>query len=386
MIILTGAPETSRLEWSEKTLQSDLSGKQAAVSILSHTTSTSPPAFSAQWRQLSIEGLQMRPILPKLNIHARLKNDIDRSPAEFLSPTELFLGSPSSNRDSSNDSYISSTSTTSTDDLPDGLSEFYDHSFTIHDAIPSSELSTLSELTPGTPTYESSEEFSSPTPGSNPGIIRVPSQRRLSQVPRPKHLSDLEDIPNAEHLRSIEPQTMTVNLIVAILSISDPRTVRTGAKYGKPRDMELVEVMVGDETKSGFSITMWLPREMHVNWKDGVKATPEGSRSALRRDIKGLRARDVVILQNVALSSFRGKVHGQSLKKDVTKVDLLFRKKIDDEDIGGIYSVQSLRNATDNDPQLLKVKRVRDWMVEFVGERKGNSRRAGRRQLPPDTQ
>jgi len=382
MIILTGAPETSRLEWSEKTLQSDLSGKQAAISVLSHATSASPLAFSAQWRQLSIEGLQMRPVLPKLNIHAQLNNDINRSPAEFLSPTE-FLGTPTSNRDSSNDSYISSTST---DDVPDGLSEFYDHSFTIHDAIPSSELSSRFEPTPGTPTYESNEDGSPPTPGSNPGIIRVPSQRRLSQVPRPKHLSNLEDIPNAEHLRSIEPQTMTVDLIVAILSISEPRTVMTGAKYGKPREMELVEVLVGDETKSGFSITMWLPREMHVNWKDGVKAMPEGSRSALRRDIKGLRARDVIILQNVALSSFRGKVHGQSLKKDVTKVGLLFRKRIDDEDIGGVYSVQSLRNATDNDPQLLKVKRVRDWMVEFVGERKSNSRRAGRRQLPPDTQ
>jgi len=126
---------------------------------------------------------------------------------------------------------------------------------------------------------------------------------------------------------------------------------------------------------------------MHVNWKDGVKATPEGARSALRRDLKLLRPRDVVVIQNVALSSFMGQVHGQSLKKDVTKINLLFRKKIDDEDIGGVYSVQSLRHATDSDPQLLKVKRVRDWMLEFVGERKGNGQRGGRRrQLPPDTQ
>ena len=35
-------------------------------------------------------------------------------------------------------------------------------------------------------------------------------------------------------------------------------------------------------------------------------------------------------VENVALSSYNGKVHGQSLRKDVTKVDLLFRKKLDE--------------------------------------------------------
>jgi len=159
--------------------------------------------------------------------------------------------------------------------------------------------------------------------------------------------------------------------------------------------MELVEVLVGDETKTGFSITMWLPREMRVNWKDGANATPEGSRSQLRRSLKSTRARDVILLQNVALSSFKGKVHGQSLRRDVTKIDLLFRKKIDETDFGGIYSAQSLRNATDNDKQALKVKRVKDWMLNFVGdtaddrrstERSRSGGRGRRRMLPPDTQ
>ena len=182
--------------------------------------------------------------------------------------------------------------------------------------------------------------------------------------------------------------TMTVNIIVAILSIAEPKTVIAGAKYGKPRETELVEMLVGDDTKSGFSITMWLPREMHVNWKDGAHYIPEGQRSALRRDLKMLRSRDIVLLQNVALSFFNGKVHGQSLRRDVTKVNLLFRKKIDDQDVAGVYSVQSLRNATDSDQQLVKVKKVRDWLLEFVGERKGViGRRGGRRDiLPPDTQ
>jgi len=184
---------------------------------------------------------------------------------------------------------------------------------------------------------------------------------------------------------------MTVNLIVGILSISPPRTVVTGTKYGRSRETELVEMVVGDDTKTGFSISMWLPREMRVNWKDGAKATPEGSRSLLRRSLRAMRPRDVVLLQNVALSSFRGKVHGQSLKGDVTKVDLLFRKKVDDDDLGGIYNVSNLRTATGKDPQILKVKKVRDWMMEFVGDGEELATRKGRRRrhdygfLPDDT-
>ncbi|EXJ69499.1 uncharacterized protein A1O5_07535 [Cladophialophora psammophila CBS 110553] len=347
----------------------------------------------------------MRPILPKLNIDARPtalgstlppqdrqqnKNDeIDRGGAEFFSFSEL-LGASTPSSDvsesqsqpslSGGSSSIPDTTSNSTGafNTSEGgpLSEYYDHSFSIYEAIPSSHLPHFSDsITPGTPTYESNEEMFSPqqtTPGTPGGIIRTPSQRRLSQAPRPKTLSELQDIPNARYLQHISPQTMTVNLIVGIISIAPPRTVITGAKYGRPKDVDLVEMIVGDDTKSGFPISMWLPKEMRVNWKDGANANPEGSRSVLRRGLRFMKPRDVVLLQNVALSSFRGKVHGQSLKGDVTKIDLLFRKKVDDDDLSGIYSVSNLRTANvGKDPQVLKVKKVRDWLVEFVGEREG---------------
>ena len=189
---------------------------------------------------------------------------------------------------------------------------------------------------------------------------------------------------------------MTVNIIVGIISIAPPRTVITGAKFGKPKEVDLVEMVVGDDTKSNFTISVWLPKEMRVNWKDGSNPNPEGSRSVLRRTLRFVRPRDVVLLQNVALSSFRGKVHGQSLKGDVTKMDLLFRKKVDDDDLSGIYSASNLR--TSKDVQVMKVKRVKEWMSEFVGERNGLDvpvmGRKGRRNkgyagfgfLPDDTQ
>jgi hypothetical protein len=386
MIILAGAPESAKLDWSEKALIPSSMHVESAETI--SPLSPSSKAFGAQWRQITAQKLQMRPILPKLNIDPFVPpDDIDRSGADFFSADE-HAGTQTPGSDVSGDE--SQPSGGSGETTSEALSDYYEHSFAIHQAIPSSQLSGFSDYTPGTPLYESSEEMFPQTPGG--GIIRTPSQRRLSQAPRPKHLSDLEDIPNARYLSSIEPQTMTVNVIVGILSISPPRTVVTGAKYGRPRETELVEMVVGDDTKTGFSISLWLPREMHVNWKDGAKATPEGSRSVLRRSLRFMRPRDVVLLQNVALSSFRGKVHGQSLKGDVTKIDLLFRKKADDDDISGIYTMSNLRTA--KDPQVLKVKRVKDWMMEFVGDRDGRpttgkGRRRGRIDygfLPDDTQ
>ena len=392
-IVLAGAPETSRLDFNEKALLSEAPG---TIDVVPGTTAKSPTgnnAFKAQWRQLP-ESLRMRPIeLPKLDIGPKPQTEEveDTSAAEFFTPSEyISQQSLAKNEVPADETQVSDASA----DSSEPLSEFYDHSFAIHEAVPSSQLSEISELTPETPIYEINEPTFPDTPTST-GIIRSPSQRRLSQFPRPKHLSDLDDIPNANYLRSIEPQTMTVNLIVAVLSIGQSRMVMTGAKFGKPRETELVEMLVGDETKTDFCITMWLPREMHVNWKDGAKATPEGSRSQLRRSLKITRPRDVILIQNVALSSFQGKVHGQSLRRDVTKIDLLFRRKIDDTDFGGIYSVQALRNATESDPQALKVKRVKDWMLNFVGdagegrrssERSRSGGRGRRRMLPPDTQ
>jgi len=393
MIILAGAPGPAKLDWSEKSLLPESMHLEGVDS----PTSPTSKAFGAQWRQITTQRLQMRPILPKLNIDPRPSpTELDRSAAEFFSADE-YIGTQTPVSDISANESQPSASGGSADSTSEALSDYYDHSFAIHEAIPSSQLSGFSEYTPGTPTYESNEEMFPQTPINGGGIIRTPSQRRLSQAPRPKHLSDLEDIPNAHYLSSIEPQTMTVNLIVGIISIAPPRTVITGHKYGKPRVTELVEMIVGDDTKTGFSITMWLPREMRVNWKDGANAAPEGSRSVLRRNLRFMRPRDVVLLQNVALSSFRGKVHGQSLKGDVTKIDLLFRKKVDDDDLSGVYSVSNLRTATAKDPQVFKVKKVRDWMTEFVGDRGSPPATKGRRRrgldgrlgygfLPDDTQ
>ncbi|KAK5101843.1 hypothetical protein LTS08_004302 [Lithohypha guttulata] len=402
-IILAGAPESNKLDWNEKSLlpAEHVENAKPRGSMDSTTGSDSDESLTMtkpsipKWRRLEMERLRMRPILPKLNIDPP-PTDIEMSiPAEFLETSELvaqeLLNEPAGSDVSTEDSRPSvDSSTREYEPETQALADFYDHSFSIHEAIPSSQIESQQSITPGTPVYESSDDMFPEQPSTPGGIIRTSSHRRLSQAPRPRNLTNLVNIPSATYLDSINPQTKTVNLIVGVVSIAPSRIVTAGAKFGKPRQVELIELLVGDETKTGFSITMWLPREMHVNWKDGAQEKPEGSRSVLRRSLKAVQMRDVVLIQNVALSTFRGKVHGQSLRGDVTKIDTLFRKKISDEEQVGCYTVQNLRMATGKDAQILKVKRVKDWMLDFVGEAPDatTTKKKGRRvrMMPDDTQ
>ncbi|KAI1777049.1 hypothetical protein F4818DRAFT_333456 [Hypoxylon cercidicola] len=248
------------------------------------------------------------------------------------------------------------------------LDQFYDHTLAAHDDIPSSQLPTLSFSTDSS-SLSTTEDIS----------IRDSFRSTKSSVnhdqPLTAHLSDLEDLPNARYLQSIIPQTMTVNLIVGIISIAEPRTVKT--RWGSTKS--LIELLVGDETKSGFTITFWLSSELN-----------ESSSGILRE----LRRQDIVLLRNVALSVFMKKVHGHSLRKGLTKVDLLHRRKLDKNDRGGLYSMKDVSSRRPTHPQLLKTRKVREWVMNFVGggdtalgkrKRKGEAIRSW--DMPPeDTQ
>ena len=394
MIVLAGAPEPAKLDWNEKSLLPVVTTESITELTPSNSNVSSDSPFKAQWRQISTERLQMRTTLPKLSIAPLTQ--INPEPADFFSPSEhIAPESPSAVSDiSGNESQPSGTD--SAESTNEALADYYDHSFTIYEAVPSSQVTDHS-YTPGTPTYESAS-LELPDSGSESAstrsIIRTPSQRRLSQAPKPKLLTNLSDIPNAAYLLKIQPQTKTVNLIVGIISISPTRKVTTGKAYNKPRQLELVELTVADETKRDFVITMWLPKELHVGWRDRERAdspsgAPDACRSALRRQLKSLRTRDVVLLQNVALTTYKGKVAGASLKGEVTKVDLLHRRVSDAaREEEGVYSKSNLRNPIDT--QIRKVKGVRDWVVENVPEEGalgiGKKKGRGGRRLPEESQ
>ncbi|KAI8631320.1 hypothetical protein F5Y19DRAFT_26718 [Xylariaceae sp. FL1651] len=247
------------------------------------------------------------------------------------------------------------------------LANFYDHSLAIHDELPSSQLpaSTLS-------TNESSVDISG---DSTTNLSTQRSRSSLLALPiQVGHLSDLEDLPNARYLESISPQTMTVNLIVGIISIAEPRKVMT--RWGSTRS--LVEIIVGDDTKSGFNITFWLSSD----------SDQPGSL------LKDLRRQDIILLRNVALSVFTKKVHGHSLRKGLTKIDLLHRRRLDEGDKGGLYSMKDVSSTTAAHPQLEKTRKVREWVLNFVSDggislknRKQHHRLVRRWDMPPeDTQ
>lgn len=240
------------------------------------------------------------------------------------------------------------------------VSQFYEESYTRHEEVPSSQLVPASSR--GSSQYSSSECYSFDTTSSAKFDRKDP--------PKSGPLSHLKDFPNSFYLDSIQPQVMTVNLIVGIISIPEPRSIRTkrGAK------VELIEALVGDETKSGFGINFWI----------GPSQSPD-----LKESIGSLRPQDVVLIRNVALNSFRGKVYGQNSRKGFTTVHLLYRSRVDRSDTSGYYTRSDFTAENISNPQLAKTKSVREWVLRFLGGG-GRSRKRGAETqdslLPPDTQ
>lgn len=265
------------------------------------------------------------------------------------------------------------------------LSQFYDHSFAVHELsevsvpVSFSESSSLQESGSwADSTMTISAISSSKQDGTGSSLLSIQGK-----------ISDLQDIPSADYLRSIVPQTVTVNLVVGVITIQPPRRVVT--RQWK-RELDIVEMVVGDETRTGFGVTFWL-----LPAPERASRDPDGNNEGLGRSLACLRPCDIVLFRMVGLSSFRERVYGQSLRKGITQVDLLHRQRVDATDAGGIYGLRQLnaRHDGEPDPVVVKIRRVREWIRRFVGagpERAGGGGAGGMRglkrgpTLPPDTQ
>ena len=238
------------------------------------------------------------------------------------------------------------------------LSQYYEHSFALHEDVPPSQI-----LGP-TPAIEDESFVTEPEELSVAltvdSDLETDNQMASLKI-ESSHLSDLKDLPNAAYLYSITPQTMTVDLVIGIISISQPRMVKT--RRGG-REVELVEILVGDDSRAGFGINIWLsPTQEKKN---------SGPRDEhLRNDTLQLRPRDVVLARQVALCSFRGKVYGQSLRRGMTSLDLLYRNVIDKNDTRGAFRAKDFRDEGVRGCQMTKVQKVKDWVLQFVGSNAG---------------
>ncbi|KAI1416623.1 hypothetical protein F5Y13DRAFT_119950 [Hypoxylon sp. FL1857] len=359
ILILAGAPENHKLDWTESNLLNQFLDPIATFaqlddysSLATANTVLGSVLDVAVWRSIPLERTTLPTGFSQLH---QVRPDYHGDEGFFAALTA---------------SIESTTGLTGTDKISQEIrDQFYDHTLAVHDDITSSQLPTVSFSTDES-SMNTTEERS--TQISTQNSKTAPRDQPL--VGQSAHLSDLEDIPSAAYLQSILPQTMTVNLIVGILSIAEPRTVKT--RWGSTKS--LVELLVGDETKSGFSVTFWLSSE------------PNESSSKILRE---LRRQDIVLLRNVALSVFMKKVHGYSLRKGLTKVDLLHRRKLDKDDRGGLYSTRDVSSTKPAHPQLVKTRRVREWVMNFVGggtalgKRKQNGKPMRTWDMPPeDTQ
>ncbi|KLU92138.1 hypothetical protein MAPG_11085 [Magnaporthiopsis poae ATCC 64411] len=353
LLIYAGAPLSDSLDWSPSTLIDSFTEPVARLIGLTRGPLCRDPGLASSfdasdhpaWRSLA---LKRRRLATGFSQQPMLGWDGESFPPDpgFFTTADVSLRSDASpsllKHDDEEESSI--------------LSQFCERSLAAHNDIPSSQLDAISSAESSFVT-DATTSFVSDSTQEESSVVIDDSQPPPAPPP-PLHpgvgiaaqVHDLGYLPSAAHLASISPQTMTVNIIVGIISILPKRTVRT--RWGGSRS--LVEVLVGDETRAGFGITFWLP--------------PSGGKSP----VEDMRAQDVVLMRNVALGSFMRKVYGYGLRRDLTKVHLLHRRKLDADDVGGHYSTADLQGPSGSldhhlHPQLLKAQKVREWVIRFVG-------------------
>ncbi|CAF9916004.1 MAG: hypothetical protein HETSPECPRED_002720 [Heterodermia speciosa] len=374
IILLTGAPLTDSLDWAEESLccplQSCFEAREVAEAIAPR--SNPQPA----WRNLPINVQHLPSGLTQIS---QMSGSAESDAWENNEETSFLTVSDFSVPPSGSGELLSEDVQSGSSDN-DALTQFYEHSYMVHEELPALDAYSSDSINEKSHLPNDKVDTSREEPSKAEPLTQIIAPAK----PRSLNVTNLRDIPNSSVIRTLAPSTMSVDLVVGVLSISQPRMIRT-KKYG--RFVELVEMIVADDTKSGFGITIWLPILKERN----AKSVPE---DGLRLSVTRLRPQDIVLARNVALDSFKGKVYGQSLRKGVTKLDLLYRNVIDSHDERGHYSWEELHSGVD-EPQLARVRALNEWVMSFVGTRTphiGGDRRTtrsakqSRPQLPADTQ
>lgn len=333
-IFLMGAP-SGKLQWDDKDLLKVAVPPFAQSSTTSSSTNTSSRADSTKWRVLQSA--------TTANVyHPEWTQD-----TLFLDTANLPVKMPR---------------------VPEDvlLSQFYEHSLSVLGASFSPESDNDATLPFDEENSDVDESISSVVAGSTKSV----------PFPYPRELHDIKDIPNSAYLRSIIPQTQSVTLVVAVISINPVR--RVTARQSK-QELDILEIIVGDETRTGFGVTFWLS-------VPGNHKQPKNPAAELREKILDIRLRDIVLMRNVGLSFFQDLVYGQSLWKGMTKVEILHRQQLDSQDVQGAYSTIAIDTATREDRLLCKVRNVRNWLMNFVGTKARYGSHNVGHSLPPDTQ
>lgn len=350
---LTGAPDGKSLDWHESGLLNDF-----VPAIRRHLDGTQSQEASEGWTDSSI----VPSLIPKwrsIEVNCRSK---DRSSITEIPETEERLEERRT---------------------PSEAAEFLQHSLAVFEGLDTqkaeSHHSNDADTTLGDTTFGSaSMSFMT---GGSASLLDEPSNLGdfhpafNQNIQLPPQITNLRKLPSASHIQAIQPQTISVNLIVGIISVSPLRTIQLKRFQ---RHMEILELLVGDETSAAFSITVWLASTADVN-----------SDQVLREVAMALRPGDIVCIQNIALNVFRRRVYGQSLSRRISRAEtkvLILGK-------GGQVIWHQLNGGGERTELVEKLKRVEEWAHHFLcspGKTrpvKGDVRdRRIRPDLPPDTQ
>ena len=362
IIFLTGAPLSRSLLWDDKFLSASLQEPFMERSKPFHYTPLSANTGPV-WRCLFTEhnGIHAGLMSPISANNPNNGSGCDCDSTPFLNPTHHSQLSAGSSTDLSQS--LLSSSQLSEEGEP--TSQFYEESYAIHEEVSSEMMGNGSSN--DTPSGESFDDTSNSLDVEPPGDAKANMVRTRLMASLPRNLSNL---PNAAYLQSITPQTVTINVVVGIISILPPREITT--RRGG-RTVHLVELLVGDDTRAGFAINIWLNDLPKID-RVTTSTTNTPSDQILATVVTHLRPRDIILIRNAALSSYQGKVYGQSLRKGMTTIDLLHRNVVDSTDTYGAYSAHELRemlssssSTTATEGSLLKMKRVKQWVMDFVG-------------------
>lgn len=338
LMFLAGAPTVSALDWSEDGLLDVFT--VAVRRYLGHAQGLSmpPPAtqIGANWRAVQLHDQWSR-----------------------------------GNFDQSCVTNVDSTHNHVEDDDED---DFLEHSFAVHAHVHSSQLASQPSVSRDESITSLTDESSILSTSIMNETTLYPSDFSLTKLHHDQHnppneqhmhrfagpLMSIRAIPNADSLHKLQPQTMTVNIIAGIIGNPTARTVKVRRRGNY--DMDIIELALGDDTKAGFPFSSW-----------HAPLTSQSAEDALRRTLQSLRPQDIVLIERLALSSFRGQVFGQTLaRKPFTNTAT---------SITVLHRAESRCLLVPDRPVLLapdaaaKLQKVKDWVTSFIGP--GNTSRNG---------
>jgi hypothetical protein len=240
---------------------------------------------------------------------------------------------------------------------------FLEQSLMFHDTLLSSQVlpddmtdKTISSSSFLTTSFGcTASEFSSPN--------KVGEHTVNIQVPPKMAITPLGSLPSAQRLRAIYPQTPTPNFLCAVTATPEQKEVFVRKGGYK---MKLWEIIVADDTRSNFKVTFWLrpPRESN-NEQDHVQ-------NLLLQTLKGIKVGDILLLRNIALTSFGDNVFGQSLNPTIARA----RTSIDVLTKGGAGSSAQLGGLPA--PVAETLKRVKKWAkMHIASDTAGSRKRKG---------